>query len=117
MVFAGDNLLRRRCRHCHTPRFLTSRDLDSELESDDEMFPDINSFSHLKSRAVYEYIPLIPRLRLLYANSESAKKMRYPKTLLDVPWSDGDGIRDVWDGRAIRHWRALGMYYTDFKLI
>ena len=117
MVFAGDYLLWRRCEHCHVPQFLTSRQLDSELESDDELFLDINSFLHLKSRAVYEYIPLIPRLRLLYAKSESAKKMRYPKTLLDVPWSDGDGIRDVWDGRAMRNWCALGMFYTDFKLI
>lgn len=100
MVFIGDNLLRRRCQFCKTSRFFG----DDDESTNSEFFPDVLSYSGLRPRAVYEYIPLIPRLKLLYATPDYAEKMRYPNTLLENEWRDG--IRDVWDGIAMRHWRA-----------
>ena len=72
------------------------------------------SYSHLIPRAVYSYIPLIPRLKLLYANRVYAKKLQYPATLIETPWEDG--IRDVWEAEAMKHWRAEG-YFTDERTI
>jgi hypothetical protein len=100
MVFVGQNLLQRRCIHCETERFF-----DVNLPADISSFPDVDSYSHLTPKAVDSYIPIIPRLKVLYAHPDSASKMRYPKGLLNEPW---DGLRDVWDGNGMMHLRAAG---------
>jgi hypothetical protein len=72
-------------------------------------FDDAASYCHFKPRALYTYMPIIPRLRLLYANRLYAEKMRYPKGLRDDPWTeDGGGIRDIWEGGMMRHWNEHG---------
>lgn len=57
----------------------------------------------LTSKVVYTYIPIIPRLKLLYSNPIYIKKMCYPRTEL---WSKSwEGVRDIWDGIALRYYR------------
>lgn len=107
MVFIGKHKLLRRCYYCKAPRFLESPEAASQGD-----FLDMESYANLKPRAVYSFIPLIPRLKLLYANPEYARKMRYRRTLMETPWNIG--IRDVWDGRAMRHWKAEGI--VDFMI-
>ena len=65
-------------------------------------------------RALYSYIPLIPQLKLLYANPEYSLKMRYPSTLTEKPWDDG--IRDMWEGNAMRFWKRKG-FFTDERTV
>ena len=78
MVFIGQNLLQRRCIHCKAERFYAAN-----LHADIASFPDVESYSHLTPNAVYSYIPIIPRLKLLFAHPDYAKKMKYPKDLLN----------------------------------
>jgi len=40
--------------------------------------------------------------------------MRYPTTLKEDPWEDG--IRDIWEGEALKHWKSLG-YFNDERTI
>src|SRR5579859_2578366 len=104
MVFIGDNLLRRRCQHCNSERFEIC-----DLPVDVELFPNAGSYSHLRPKAIYSYLPIIPRLKLLYANPNYASKMKYPQRLNDTPWIEGHtGIRDIWEGNAMKHWKAQG---------
>ena len=107
LIFAGNDLLQRKCRICGEPRFfgddVTGPSFDSPL-----------SYSHLTPSAVYSYIPLIPRLKLLYANREYARKMQYPSTLIEERWEDG--IRDVWEGEGLSYWKSKG-YFTDKRTI
>jgi len=107
LVFAGKYELERKCRICGEPRFRGNNDTSGSFDSP-------LSYRHLTPCAVYSYLPLIPRLKLLYANQEYAMKMRYPTTLKENPWEDG--IRDVWEGEAIKHWKAEG-YFTDEKTV
>ena len=107
LIFAGDDLLKRNCRFCEVSRFFE----DDPAIAD---FDDSLSYSQLTPRAVYSYMPLTPRLKLLYANPEYAKKMRYPKTLRDTQWEDG--IRDIWEGRAMKHWMNKG-YFNDERAV
>ena len=82
----------------------------------------------MTAQASYSYLPIIPRLKLLYANREWAKNMRYPTELLAKEWGsngdggdDGDaepnydhvrgGIRGVWEGRRMKHLRERGTQY------
>ena len=62
--------------------------------------------SKLQAKAHYAYLPLIPRLRLLYANKDYARKLRYPATTQDEPWPEG--LRDVWDGEMMKRWKREG---------
>ena len=114
LCFVGNNALRRKCQFCATPRF------EGENETDEEFFPDKLSYKDLKPRALYSYIPLIPRLKLLFANSDSAKKMRYPTSLIEDPWVADEpldeGVRDIWEARAMRHWRECG-YFGDERTV
>lgn len=102
MVFAGQNLLRRRCQYCGTPRF--HDDPDSTTESD--YFDNVESYSQFTPSAIYSYIPIIPRLKLLYANPAMSEKMRYPKKLAEDGWEDG--IRDIWDGDVMTKLKDKG---------
>src|SRR5436189_3643734 len=99
MAFPGGNSLQLWCQFCKISHFL-----DDDESANEKFFPDVFSYHQLRPRAVYEYIPLIPRLRQFYANPDHAKKMRYPETLREKPWSRG--IRDIWDGLAMRHWQV-----------
>jgi len=109
MAYIGANELKRRCVHCGTERFHDVEDLSPDIET----FPDTRSYSNLMPRAVYTYIPIIPRLQLLYAHPDSAAQMKYPQELLER-W---DGRRDVWDGDAIRYWKTKGTTCLIFLLI
>jgi hypothetical protein len=53
-------------------------------------------------------MPIIPRLKLLYAHSDSAAKMKYPRELADMTW---DGLRDIWDGDGMKHWKVAGIIF------
>jgi hypothetical protein len=75
-----------------------------------DWFPDADSYSHLKPRALYMYMPIIPRLRLLYAIPDQAAKLRYPSKFRDQPWEGG--IRDVWEGEVMAKWREAGMFQS-----
>lgn len=107
LVFTGTDSLQRKCRLCGEPRFfgddIPEATFDSPL-----------SYSRFTPSAVYSYLPLIPRLKLMYANRDYAKKMQYPSTLIEKPWEDG--IRDIWEGEAMKHWKANG-YFTDKRTI
>jgi hypothetical protein len=103
MLFTGKkHFLRRRCRYCQTSRFI--EDGDTVM---DDFFANEEDLAFLTPRAVFEYIPLIPRLQLLYAHPIYAEKMRYPHTLWDDPWDDG--IRDLWEGQIMKDFKANGM--------
>jgi hypothetical protein len=106
MAFTGEDLLLRQCKFCDEPRFSASDDQSSDP------FPDTQSYSHLRPRAVYQYMPISPRLQLLYANRNSALQMKYPEELAnDMNW-DGESIRDIWDGDMMKHWKAEGCYIS-----
>lgn len=104
LAFTGSNQLRRRCPHCAEPRF------HETVDNAEELFPNIHFCQLLTPRAQYSYIPIIPRLKLLYANKSYSEKMRYPKRgVIDVPWHDGlSGIRDVWEGKMMKQWKEAG---------
>ena len=59
-----------------------------------------------KPRATFDYLPIIPHLKRLFASHLQAESMRYPTTLRANPWEDG--IRDVWDGEVLRFWVEQG---------
>ena len=91
MVFIGSNFLRWKCQFCHIPRFVKdnppqNNGLQAEFFPNEEVY---QCFLSLKLMAIYSYIPLIPRLKLLYANPNFTAKMRYPTTLLTEPWHEG----------------------------
>lgn len=104
MAFTGLDTMRRRCILCGEARFFED---DGEVAGQ-EFYSDIYQMSKLQSKAQYSYLPLIPRLRLLYANKDYARKMRYPATLESEPWLDG--VRDVWDGEMMRKWKRQGRW-------
>src|SRR5579859_5711923 len=79
---------------------------DEATDNVEEFYGDIYAMSSLTSKAHYSYLPLIPRLRLLYANKMYAAKMCYPETLYSRPWADG--VRDVWEGNAMREYKESG---------
>ena len=103
MVFVGDNLHRRRCQYCRTSRF--HGDNDPAIQ-DNEFFANLAAYSKLQPRALYSYIPLTPRLKLLYANPISAAKMLYRTRLEEESWDEG--IRDVWEGARMTKLKAEG---------
>src|SRR5579859_5099801 len=114
MVFIGQTLLQRNCHFCNTPCFFNSDTAADNTTND--FFPNSDAYLHLTPRATYSYIPLIPRLKLLYANPESAVKMRYPTRLSKTPWAENEdgvceeGIRDVWDGEKLQNLKQKGFF-------
>ena len=104
MAFTGSHILRRQCLHCSEPRF------DETTDDAEEFYANLHFCESLTPRATYSYIPIIPRLKLLYANKMYSEKMRYPKRgVVDVPWPDGlSGIRDVWEGKMMKQWKEAG---------
>ena len=121
MVFIGKDLLRRNCRFCKAPRFFKKLNAPAD-NPPNEFFADEYEYLDLIPRATYCYIPLISRLKLLYANPESAVEMRYPKRLSEMPWAKNDdgvheeGIRDIWDGQIMRHWKQRG-FFSDERTV
>ena len=106
MAFTGEDKLRGKCIHCDEPRF----NCDNLAELPD-FYEKLEDIAHFTPRGTFNYIPLIPRLRLLYANKKCSRKMRYPKKLREPPWANGlEGVRDVWDGEMMRHWIAEGAH-------
>jgi hypothetical protein len=66
-----------------------------------------------KRGAIYAYLPLIPRLKLLYASKEWAEKMRYGARLSDEAWendngTEGSGLRDIWHGSRLKYLKKQG---------
>jgi hypothetical protein len=111
MAFTGEHRLRRKCIHCKSLRFRGS----GGHSNDPDVFDDDVQFPLLKAEATYSYIPIIPRLKLLYASSEWARHMRYPTELFGKEWEWSDelnepvgGIRDVWEGGKIQDLRQRG---------
>lgn len=110
MAFTGHHLLRRRCLYCKNSRFVEASD------SPDEFCMDPTLLNSLTPKATFSYIPIIPRLRLLYANKEYSKKMRYPRELETTRRADGlPGVRDVWEGIMMQKWKDAGSSPDDFK--
>ena len=104
MAFTGMNAPRRICEHCKEPRFDGGNGGNAE---EGEYITNPQAYANLNARATYHYLPIIPRLRLLYANKVYSEKMRYPRALLDTPWADG--IKDVWEGARMKDLRQKGM--------
>ena len=103
MIFIDNNLLRHQCQYCNTSRFF-----NNNIETvNPEFFPDVLSYIHLMPRMIYEYISIIPRLKLFYANSNSMEKMRYPQKLREEPWNIG--IRDIWEENRMIYWQIYPM--------
>ena len=107
MAFTGEHQLRRKCLYCRETRFYEGDDAQA-TDNVEEFYGDIQMMSSLTPKAQYSYLPLIPRLRLLYANKMYAAKMRYPETLYSKPWRDG--VRDVWEANAMRKYKESGTY-------
>src|SRR5271169_323160 len=103
-AFTGPDRMHRRCILCGEARFFE----DDREAAGQEFYNDIYQMSKLKSKAQYSYLPLIPRLRLLYANKDYARKMRYPAALQSEPWLDG--VWDVWDGEMMGKWKREGIW-------
>src|SRR5208282_3395370 len=78
MAFTGEHKKRRKYEYCKELRFVEP---DGVVEDDSLFYPDFELYTTLKARAVFIYIPIIPRLKLLYANQTWSGKMRYPSTL------------------------------------
>jgi hypothetical protein len=113
MAFTRDDILLRQCKECKEPRFL------SDDKRNSAPFPDFDAYSHLQPRATYQYMKIAPQLQLLYANPESAKKMKeYLFDLAnDTSW-DGKCRRDIWDGDMMKHWKEQGIFtFYEFILI
>jgi hypothetical protein len=95
------------CRHCEKPRYYGAATTDREdLEG--------------KPRAVYRYLALIPRLKLLYANKDYSKRMRYPEELLaDRGVNNGNftSVRDVWEGKRMTELKAQGTFSLTASLL
>src|SRR5947207_13758623 len=112
MAFTGKNRMRRKCHHCKGLQFIEP---DGAFDEDLIFYPSFQSYANLKPRAVFTYMPIIPRLKLLYANETYSLKMRYPTTLFaedstmahndeepgaeDEKW---EGIRDIWEGEVMK---------------
>jgi hypothetical protein len=110
MAFTAEHHLRRKCLYCKALRFR-----GGGHSNDQDVFDDEGQFTSLKAQATYSYLPIIPRLKLLYANPEWAKHMRYPTKLLAEEWEQSDetndpigGIRDVWEGAQMQDLRRRG---------
>jgi hypothetical protein len=93
-----------------------------EVDDGSDFYLDEGVFANLKHKAEYSYLPLIPRLKLLYANPHWAEKMRYGSDLWKTPWvnedgSIGDRLRDVWGGTAMRKLKERGMFAARIKLM
>jgi hypothetical protein len=98
-----------KCPYCNSWRFfehskelLPTDDLSNPVPSRpaDEEDTDWLPFHHLKPNAIYHYIPLIHRLRLLYADATSSREVQtYLEDLKEK--SNPNEKRDVWDGRII----------------
>ena len=102
-------MLRRKCPFCGSLRFY------GEVDDGSDFYPNEGTFANLKCKAEYSYLPLIPRLKLLYANPHWAEKMRYGSNLWKTPWvnedgSIGSGLRDVWDGAAMKKLKERGTF-------
>jgi len=108
MAFTGEHKLRGLCPHCCKPPLLEPRFHYNNSANAPEFYEDLSALKQLIPRATYCYLPLIPRLRLLYANKEWSKKMGYPKKLLETPFPGG--VRDVWDGEMMKRWIAKGSF-------
>jgi len=96
------------CRHCKKPQYYKAATPNgADLE--------------LKPRAVYRYLPLIPRLKLLYANKDYSKRMRYPTESLADRGIDDEGnftsVRDVWEGKRMTELKAQGMFSLTASLL
>ena len=104
MAFIGEHWLRRTCKKCKSTRYLgTSADSG-------EFFTRAQQFSSLKALTLYQYLPIIPRLKLLYASPRWSEKMRYPRSMLNKPWAEG--IKDVWEGKIMQDMKQKGMRHS-----
>ena len=86
MMFTGNHRLWRKCLYCQEARFYEE---DQATNNAEEFYSDIYVMASLTPKVQYSYLPLIPCLRLLYANETYAAKMCYPETLYSHPWPDG----------------------------
>jgi len=102
MVFVGPDLLRRRCSLCKEFRYLGGEDEDAQ----GEFYNDISETSKLEAKAYFSYLPLIPRLRLLFANKDYAHTLRYPTTLENNPAPET--LHDIWDAEMMKRWKREG---------
>jgi len=106
MAFTGEHKLQGKCNSCGEPRFNCDNPADVP-----DFYENLEDIAKLTPRGTFTYIPLIPRLRLIYANKRWSRKMRYPKQLRETPWADGlEGVRDVWDAEMMRQWVAKGSH-------
>jgi len=117
MAFTGEHKLRGLCAYCgrgknpkepKEPRFYYNNPANAP-----EFYENLTTLKDLEPRATYCYLPLIPRLRLLYANKEWSKKMRYPKKFLENP--ETGLVRDVWDGEMMQRWIAKGSFPPNIR--
>jgi hypothetical protein len=109
MAFNGSERHRRNCIICGTSRFW-----NDTAKIGDLYFPNQKAYANLKSRATYPYIPLIPRLKVLAADANTAREMAYPLRLRKEPWKDG--IRDIWDAEMMKKWVSEG-YFEDERTV
>lgn len=102
MAFSGEHWLRRRCINskCKAPRF------HGGSTDQGEYFTSEQQFASMTAQASYTYLPIIPRLKLLYANPEWSQKMQYPRSMLNEP--SEDGIADVWEGKRMQDLKHRG---------
>ncbi|KIO21589.1 hypothetical protein M407DRAFT_50226, partial [Tulasnella calospora MUT 4182] len=81
MCFAGPHAEKLSCDHCRAPRYLPNG----------------------KPANQFQYIPIIPQIRALYAGPNSARKMRYRHDKQDSNLNKlGDPIEDIYDSQLYR---------------
>jgi hypothetical protein len=79
------------CPHCHEPRFERG-----------------------KPRKTFDYIPLIHRFRLQYADPKRATLLKqYRPTLEENPW---EGVRDYWDGLLYKEQKVEGLFEDEHDI-
>jgi len=91
----------RECPHCRIPRYYES------LELVEAALNGTGPFTDLTPRGYYDYIPVIERLRQLFAIPEYAEKMRYASRLRRE--KDEEVMRDIWDADGMKHWETKGL--------
>jgi len=70
---------------------------------------------NMKARKTFDYIPLIHRLRLQYADPDRASLLKeYRRKLEADPWAEG--VRDYWDGLLYQEQKGEGLFEDEHDI-
>lgn len=115
IAFCGKYARHLKCPYCnewwffeHSKGLLSTNELPESVprSSSPERDTEWSEYRKLKPNAIYSYIPLIHRLRLLYANATTSQTLQ--EYILGLQESQANEKRDVSDGDIIASLRREG---------